>query len=101
MDEDYFAAFRSYTIATHIQMASTLSEDQPIQVRITPCTPEEFEIAIASFDYLGLFSIFCGLLSAFALDIHTGDIFSFARGVQPSKVVDVFKVGRISGDTFD
>jgi glutamate-ammonia-ligase adenylyltransferase len=101
MDADYFATFRPEDMAIHIRMAKSLSEEQPIQTRITPGERDEFEIAIAGFEYPGLFSILCGLLSAFALDIRSGDIYSFAKGAPPSKVVDIFRVARISGEPFD
>jgi len=101
MDADYFATFSPEDIATHLLMAETLSDEQLIQIRITPGEGEEFEIVIAGFDYLGLFSILCGLLSAFALDIRSGDIYSFTKGSPPSKVIDIFRVAPISGAPFD
>src|SRR5262249_6361613 len=59
------------------------------------------------FDYLAEFSVFCGLLSAFGLDIREGDIYSFARRAVrasrslPRKIVDVFRVAVKAGETFD
>jgi len=100
MEEDYFSTFTPAAVATHLRLASALSADAPIQVRITPLEDGEFEIVIVGFDYLGQFSIFCGLMSAFALDIRAGDIYSFARTSRSSKVVDVFRVAPIRGETF-
>src|SRR5207244_6090680 len=59
------------------------------------------------FDYLAEFSVFCGLLSAFGLDIRKGDIYSFARRAVrasrplPRKIVDVFRVAVKTGEIFD
>jgi glutamate-ammonia-ligase adenylyltransferase len=101
MDRDYFATFAPDAIAKHIQLASTLNEEQPVQLRITPYGKTEFEIVIVGFDYLAQFSIFCGLLSAFGLDIRMGDIFSFSKRSPSSKVVDVFRVALIPGEVFN
>ena len=101
MEEEYFRTFSPHEIATHLHLASELSAEAPIQVRITPQPNGEFEIVIVGFDYLGQFSMFCGLMSAFALDIRAGDIFSFAKRSRSSKVVDVFTVAPIPGETFD
>ncbi len=120
MEEDYFITFTTGSVANHLRMASALSSDTLIQVRITPTerttplaravTPSqaappdsggEFEITIVSFDYLGQFSMFCGLMSAFALDIRSGDSYSFSKTSPTSKVVDVFRVVPIHGETFE
>jgi glutamate-ammonia-ligase adenylyltransferase len=101
MDADYFSTFAPEAIANHIQMASELGDEQPVQLRITPHGKSEFEIVIVGFDYLAQFSIFCGLLSAFGLDIRTGDIFSFSKRSPTSKVVDAFRVALKPGEVFD
>jgi glutamate-ammonia-ligase adenylyltransferase len=101
MEEDYFITFSPEAIAIHIRMASALSADLPVQVRITPCERDELEIAMVGFDYLAQFSIFCGLLSAFALDIRAGDIYSFLKRSSSSKAVDVFRVSQRPGEPFD
>src|SRR5262249_54956822 len=82
MDEDYFATFSPEEISTHIKMSCALDPQRPAQCRVTPRGPPgsgEFDIVIVGFDYLSEFSIFCGLLSAFGLDIRAGNIYSFAR----------------------
>jgi [glutamine synthetase] adenylyltransferase / [glutamine synthetase]-adenylyl-L-tyrosine phosphorylase len=101
MDTDYFATFPPKAVANHIQMASALSDEKLVQLRITPQGKSEFDIAIVGFDYLAQFSIFCGLLSAFGLDIRTGDIFSYSKRSPSSKVVDVFRVAVKPGEVFD
>ncbi len=112
MDEDYFATFSPAEIAAHIRMSVGLDARRRLQVRMTPSSSgAEFKIVIVGFDYLAEFSIFCGLLSAFGLDIRAGDSYSFAkRGVAPKrgaarpsprKIVDVFTVRIKAGETFD
>src|SRR5262249_16377580 len=102
MDDDYFATFAPEEIAGHIRMSSTLPPNRPIkvQVRRRATASEEFDVVIVGFDYLSEFSIFCGLLSAFGLDIRAGNIYSFSRQAsrgQPGKVVDVFSVALRAG----
>ena len=109
MDEDYFTTFSPEEIAIHVRMASTLGSRQRIQVHIARrhsgiTGPGAFEIIIVGFDYLSEFSIFCGLLSAFGLDIRAGNIYSFSkRGPRPSpsRIVDVFTVAIKSGQVFN
>ena len=106
MDDDYFATFSPQEITTHIQMSCKLSRERPVQVQVTPRpsgSGGEFEVVIVGFDYLSEFSIICGLLSAFGLDIRAGNIYSFAKTSRPlpRKIVDVFAVGIKPGETFD
>ena len=106
MDEDYFTTFSPEEIASHIRMSTGLDSKHRVQVRVTPRTSStaEFEIVIVGFDYLSEFSIFCGLLSAFGLDIEAGHIYSFARSTtsrSSRKIVDVFNVAVKPGEVFD
>jgi glutamate-ammonia-ligase adenylyltransferase len=107
MDDDYFESFPPEEIAAHIRLSTELTAGRRAEVRITPrpSNPGEFDIVIVGFDYLSEFSIFCGLLAAFGLDIHAGSIFSFSRRfrspvAKPGRIVDVFSVGA-RADTFD
>ena len=62
------------------------------------------EVTVVGFDYLSEFSIFCGLISAFGLDIHSGDIYSFSTSPSHSgarKIVDVFHVRAKPGAPFN
>jgi glutamate-ammonia-ligase adenylyltransferase len=107
MDEDYFATFSPDEIAAHVRMAARLDPEHRINVLILPrrhATRSEFDIVIVGFDYMSEFSMFCGLLSSFGLDIHEGDIYSFSRsdaGAPPRKIVDVFHVSLKAGEKFD
>ena len=101
MDADYFATFAPEAIANHARMSSLLNEERLVQLQIIAKGSSEFEIVIVGFDYFAQFSIFCGLLSAFGLDIRAGDIFSFSKRSTSSKVVDVFHVALKPGEVFD
>jgi glutamate-ammonia-ligase adenylyltransferase len=107
MDEDYFATFSADEIASHIRMSARLDSNQRLHVRIQPnsVASSDFDITIVGLDYLSEFSMFCGLLSAFGLDIRAGNIFSFspgkARRASPRKIVDAFYVTLKSGEAFD
>jgi [protein-PII] uridylyltransferase len=103
MDDDYFATFPPEEISTHIRMAARLDSKHRLHVRVTPrpVVSGEFDIVIVGFDYLSEFSIFCGVISAFGLDIRAGDIYSFSRQASSRKIVDVFHVGLKPGETFD
>ena len=109
MDEDYFTTFSPEEISKHIALLCKLDSEHRIRIRITPdaSAAGEFTIMIVGFDYLAEFSVFCGLLSAFGLDIREGDIYSFARRAVrasrplPRKIVDVFRVAVKTGEIFD
>ncbi|MBO0862948.1 MAG: hypothetical protein J2P21_31520, partial [Chloracidobacterium sp.] len=126
MDEDYFSTFSPEEISTHIRMSCALDAERPAQCRVTPRGPDEFDIVIVGYDYLSEFSIFCGLLSAFGLNIRSGNVHSFAqresavqesRGPRrrvsrraqsgavgrpsPRKIVDVFSARLRPGESFD
>ncbi len=100
MGEDYFSTFSSEVIAKHIRMASGLDEDHRAEVHIEAFGENEFDITIVGFDYLAQFSLFCGLLSAFALDIRAGDVYPFSKQSRSSKVVDLFRVALKPGESF-
>jgi [glutamine synthetase] adenylyltransferase / [glutamine synthetase]-adenylyl-L-tyrosine phosphorylase len=105
MDDDYFTTFSPEEIASHIHMSTRLDSKHRVQVCVTPSSnTDEFEIVIVGFDYLSEFSIFCGLLSAFGLDIQAGHVYSFAKSTvsrSPRKIVDVFNVAVKAGEVFD
>lgn len=105
MDDDYFARFPAEAICEHIRMSARVTPTEPLQVEITPLreAPNEFNIVVVGFDYPSEFSIFCGMLSAFGLDIQAGDIYSFAKegAGRQRKIVDVFHVRANPGTPFD
>ena len=106
MDDDYFTTFSPEEIATHIRMSAGLGSKNRVAVRVRrrASSPDAFDIIIVGFDYLSEFSIFCGLLSAFGLDIRAGNIYSFSRRTQrpsPPRIVDVFSVSLKKEEVFE
>jgi [glutamine synthetase] adenylyltransferase / [glutamine synthetase]-adenylyl-L-tyrosine phosphorylase len=104
MDEDYFETFSPEEISTHIRMSSKVDSRHRVRVGITSQRAGEFDIVIVGYDYLSEFSIFCGLLSAFGLDIQAGEIYSFSKQSSAplsGRIVDVLRVALKPGEIFD
>lgn len=113
MDEEYFSIFPPEKICKHLRISQTVDPEHTVRCLITPRADGEFEILIVGFDYFSEFSIICGLLSAFGLDIQSGNIYSFARRSaassggpklkkQPSnRIIDVFTVRLNPSEIFD
>lgn len=100
MDDDYFESFSPQTIASHIQLSSGASRSQRVRSQVSPTESNEFVITIVGFDYPSQFAVLCGLLSAFGLDIRSGDIYSSKAGAGSARIVDVFRVWSATG-SFD
>lgn len=102
MDDDYFDSFSPEDIASQIQLSSALSRSQRVRSQIAPSDNGEFAITIVGYDYPSQFSVLCGLLSAFGLDIRSGDVYSSKAGAGSARIVDVFRVwsrdGSFGGD---
>ncbi len=104
MDADYFETFSPDQISTHLQMSSKVDRDNRVVVHIAAQNEGEFDIVIVGYDYPSGLSILCGLLSAFGLDIRTGEIYSFSKQSSkgsPGRIVDVLKVALKPGERFD
>lgn len=122
MDRDYYSVYTPREIRTHLKMSLGLNADRPVQLKITPRGKDRFNIVIVAFDYFSEFSILCGLLSSFDLDIQNGHSHTFlerrpgpqppffARGRWPrmvrrampgrKKIIDVFDVRARPGEPF-
>jgi glutamate-ammonia-ligase adenylyltransferase len=92
MDDDYFDSFSAEDIASHIRLSSGTSRSQRVLSQIAATANEEFFITIVGFDYPSQFAVLCGLLSAFGLDIRSGDIYSSKAIAGSARIVDVFRV---------
>jgi glutamate-ammonia-ligase adenylyltransferase len=104
MDDDYFESFTPDEIASHIQVSSRVDADHRAVVRIASTKEHDFEVIIVGYDYPSGFSVLCGLLSAFGLDIRTGEIHSFSRQAgkgMAGRIVDVLRVTTKPGEIFD
>ncbi|HUK55771.1 MAG TPA: hypothetical protein VLY20_03855 [Nitrospiria bacterium] len=121
MDRDYFSVYSPREIRVHIQLAQGLTSDHPVRLKVAPREKNRFNIVIVAFDYFSEFSILCGLLASFGLDIRTADVYTFsdrrpsavpalpAHGRRKKiprardsrkKIVDVFEVSPRPGETF-
>lgn len=115
MDREYFLLYSPQEIATHLRMSFRLGSDCPVECRVVHQKDNTFIIEIVAFDYFAEFSILCGLITSFGLDIQSGHIYTFAdgktlRGVSgtvrsdqssPKKIVDLFHVRLLKGAVFD
>src|SRR5215469_2657035 len=85
LDQDYFDRFTTKDIHDHLIMAGRLTPDRPVQLKVVPSGVGQFELTIVGLDYFSELSIICGLISAFALNIDAGYIYTFsARDPQPA-----------------
>jgi glutamate-ammonia-ligase adenylyltransferase len=122
MDRDYFSVYAPREIRTHLKMSLDLNADRPVRLMIAPKGKDRFTIVIVAFDYFSEFSILCGLLASFDLDIQNGYSHTFSdrrpvpqphffprgrwprkiRRAMPSrkKIVDVFDVRARPGVPF-
>ena len=115
MDRDYFSLYSPAEIADHIRMAAGLDRERPAALKIVSKGDRAFEITVVAFDYFSEFSILCGLLASFGLDIQAGNVHTFsdaqteparkspARPDRPAprKIVDVFQTSLVTGELFD
>jgi glutamate-ammonia-ligase adenylyltransferase len=104
MDEDYFESFTPEEISFHIQLSSHIDTGHRVLVRITSKQEHHYEVIIVGYDYPSGFSLLCGLLSAFGLDIRAGEIHSFSKQSgkgMAGRIVDVLKVTTKPGENFD
>ena len=94
MEEEYFQHFTLDEIASHLYLAVRLDSEHPCQVAIHPRPRGRFDIVIVAYDYFSEFATISGLLSAFGLDIRTGNIYTSGEtAVRPSPP-------RLSSDQF-
>ena len=78
LESDYFLQFQAAEIAEHIRMVSRLSNSHTCDLKISERSVDEWQITIVANDYLGEFAVICGLLSAFSLNILSGESFTYA-----------------------
>ncbi|MBI3804011.1 MAG: hypothetical protein HY282_09655 [Nitrospirae bacterium] len=108
MDPDYFTLYSPAEIADHIRMAASLTPAVPGAVKIISKQTDTFEFTVVAFDYFSEFSILCGLIASFGLNIQAGNVHTFsdesragARRHARRKIVDVFEVSLTAGTRFD
>ena len=77
LESDYFLRFKAPEIAEHLQLMPILSETRRCEVRVAWLPGGERRVSIVAFDYIGEFSIICGLLSAYGQNIISGESYTY------------------------
>lgn len=129
MASDYFERFAPADVAAHIRLAAGLSAARPAAVTLRPVAGGRFDLVVVAYDYPAEFAVLTGLVSAFGLNIESGDIYTFsdtggggtpagsrilrppappvtrrggaAPGGGRKKIVDRFRVRPLAGARFD
>jgi glutamate-ammonia-ligase adenylyltransferase len=117
VDHEYLSRYTPEQIASHISLAARLDAENPVECLVVSRGGWRFEIVIVAFDYFAEFSILCGLLASFGLDIQSGQVDTLpAKEPKPQEgrlrrgspsprsrrmIVDVFEVRVADGAAFD
>ncbi|MFQ5580130.1 MAG: hypothetical protein ACE5FZ_05910 [Nitrospiria bacterium] len=91
MDRDYLSLYKPSEIAEHLQMSCRIKREHPLAISVKSLDEGRFRITLVAFDYFSGFSILCGLLSSFGLDIASGEVHTYSDRVK-SKIIDVLHV---------
>jgi [glutamine synthetase] adenylyltransferase / [glutamine synthetase]-adenylyl-L-tyrosine phosphorylase len=79
-------------LAVHDHLAPRLGPEAPVAVEME-ARDDRLEITIVAYDVFAEFSILCGLLASFGLDIESGHAHTVDAGPgSPATIVDLFRV---------
>ena len=94
MAPSYAEVFSDQEIRRHADLASRLSDSNPVEVRAERIGETLWRVTIVAFDYLGELSAICGLLFADGFNIVAGQVFTYEGETAGArrKIVDVFTV---------
>ena len=101
MDRDYLSCCEVSEVATHIELSQVLSQKNPLQVCVSTEGSGHFRIGVIAYDYFYAFSIICGLISAFALNIEGGSVQTLSIAGWRKKILDLFHVRVLGESCFD
>ncbi len=101
LDRDYLSDCDAPEIAEHIEISLSLTPAYPAHLRVARITEDCYKIIVIAFDYFSEFSIICGLLSSFGLNIEGGNVQTLSINYGRKKIVDVFHVRNLGKKTFD
>ncbi len=101
MDPDHLRECDHFEIREHVQMSESLSSRDLFQVKITQNDVHRYKIVIIAFDYFSEFSIICGLISSFGLNIVGGNIQTLSSEKGRKKILDLFYVETIEPACFE
>ena len=100
MAPSYRAAFGDGEIARHARLARGLGHERLAEVHVAPLGGRRWRAEIVAYDYSGELALICGLLTAYGLDIESGQVFTYEGepeaprrdGSPRRKIVDAFTV---------
>lgn len=104
LDPEYFSLFSPDEIAGHLKLSAGVNGNHPVRCQIRPVKKNLLNIVIAGYDYFSEFSLFCGLITSFGLDIESGQIFTFSeasREESRKRIIDIFQVSDSGQTRFD
>ncbi|MCX6027953.1 MAG: glutamine synthetase adenylyltransferase [Chloroflexi bacterium] len=125
LSPSYAATFSEAEIARHAGLAELLNDHNPIEVIAEPLEGVYWRVTIVAYDYLGELAVICGLLFAYGLSIVDGHVYTYEAATDDKtqnakrktrspasnlqspapdarrKIVDVFTVRSVHGETMD
>lgn len=101
MDRDYLSLCEPLEVGAHIEMSQALEPKKPLQLCLSEEDSGDFKIIVIAYDYFYAFSIICGLISSFGLNIEGGSVQTISIGRGRKKILDLFRVRILDGCCFD
>jgi glutamate-ammonia-ligase adenylyltransferase len=77
MSPSYAETFSDREIRRHADLASRLSEGNPVEVRAEASEDGSWRVTVVAYDYLGELSAICGLLFSHGFSIVDGQVFTY------------------------
>ncbi|MEC4678158.1 MAG: hypothetical protein VST69_05330 [Nitrospirota bacterium] len=101
MDGDYLSHCEASEVAMHIEMSQSLCPKKPLQVCLSEEGAGDFKIGVIAYDYFYAFSVICGLISSFGLNIEDGSVQTVSIGLGRKKILDLFRVRVLGKSCFN
>lgn len=101
VDPDYLSHCSPTEVAEHFALSLSLNSKHLSQILITPEAGQSYKIVIVAYDYFCEFSIICGLIASFGLNITGGSMQTLPGQKGRKKIIDLFFVESIKEAFFD
>ncbi len=107
MDQAYAATFSPDEITFHTRLIEQVTRDKPVIVETSPMEENCWQVTVVGYDYLGVFSLICGLLYLYGMNILDSQAFTYEtkeneeNNSSRKKIVDVFVVEPIQKTIID
>jgi glutamate-ammonia-ligase adenylyltransferase len=95
LDPDYFRANPPQRIALHLKLSARLDSRNLVKCHFEPLGRSAFCFTVTSYDYFSEFSLLCGLITSYGLNIESGSVFTIFQGPVEggrNKIIDTFIV---------